>query len=301
MSKLPTIACEACGLNHVTQSTDSWKLRKCSDCNFVESETVVDYQRSRSNQNFFDDQAFIVARIALKDEFTILARRRLKQLASLWPLPQKTTLLEVGASAGEFIALARDEYGMQVTGMELATSAVAYCREKQGLEMHTSFESLKGKKYDIVSALHVIEHVLDINEFARNLAQHVSDGGALYIRTPNIHSAISRVFGTNWPGLSVEHTKFLSKESTSKIFEKHGLHVVFFGTESHGRYLIGAFARMFSGGNYFGKKTGAGTNAIPNRRTLQLMRLADVLWYPMTILERKMKLGDELVILLQKK
>ncbi len=109
--------------------------------------------------------------------------------ASFTPLEGKTAL-DVGCGAGLLTEpLAR--MGAAVTGIDAApeNAAVAAAHaEAAGLDIRYlagELEGLDGGRYDLVTAMEVVEHVTDPAGFVAGLAAALAPGGLLVMSTPN--------------------------------------------------------------------------------------------------------------------
>ncbi|MFA5988881.1 MAG: bifunctional 2-polyprenyl-6-hydroxyphenol methylase/3-demethylubiquinol 3-O-methyltransferase UbiG [Sphingomonas sp.] len=116
--------------------------------------------------------------------------------ASFTPLAGKRAV-DVGCGAGLLCEpLAR--LGAAVTGVDAAPEniAVAKAHAKQsGLEIDYrcgSVEDMAGERFDLVTSLEVVEHVVDPAAFIAGLAGLLAPGGLMIISTPN-RTALSRL------------------------------------------------------------------------------------------------------------
>jgi 2-polyprenyl-6-hydroxyphenyl methylase/3-demethylubiquinone-9 3-methyltransferase len=107
---------------------------------------------------------------------------------ALRPLAGRTAL-DVGCGAGLLCEpLAR--LGAMVTGVDAAPELIAAAKEHaagQGLTIDyraCGVEEVEGR-FDLVTALEVIEHVADPAAFVRSLADRLAPGGLLILSTPN--------------------------------------------------------------------------------------------------------------------
>jgi 2-polyprenyl-6-hydroxyphenyl methylase/3-demethylubiquinone-9 3-methyltransferase len=114
-----------------------------------------------------------------------------------YPLAGKTAL-DVGCGAGLLCEpLAR--MGAAVTGVDAAPENVEAAKAhtaQSGLtiDYHAGELAKQGlKKFDVVTALEVIEHVTDAAAFVAELARHLKPDGLLIMSTPN-RTAASRIF-----------------------------------------------------------------------------------------------------------
>ena len=96
---------------------------------------------------------------------------------------------DVGCGAG-LLAEPLARLGAAVTGIDAAAENIAVAREHalgQGLEIDYRVggaEALDGR-YDLVTSLEVVEHVVDPAAFVGALAAAVAEGGLLILSTPN--------------------------------------------------------------------------------------------------------------------
>ncbi len=96
-------------------------------------------------------------------------------------------LYDVGAGGGEFLALARDEYGFTVAGNDIMEGAVAVARERSGIELDLGDLSKfqHEDEYDAVTMWCVLAHVPHGEQLMREVHQMLAPGGVLYLQTPH--------------------------------------------------------------------------------------------------------------------
>ncbi len=100
------------------------------------------------------------------------------------------TALDVGCGAG-LLAEPLARMGAKVTGIDAApeNAAVAAAHaEAAGLDIRYlagELEGLAGERYDLVTAMEVVEHVTDPAGFVAGLADALAPGGLLVMSTPN--------------------------------------------------------------------------------------------------------------------
>ena len=154
---------------------------------------------------------------------------------SFTPLAGRTAL-DVGCGAGLLCEpLAR--LGAAMTGLDAAPENIAAARAhaaQSGLaiEYRTgSVENLGGARFDLVTALEVIEHVTDPRAFVAGLAAALGKGGLMILSTPN-RTLLSRVALVSVaeglghiPRGTHDWGKFLTPDELTEIVESAGLRV----------------------------------------------------------------------------
>jgi 2-polyprenyl-6-hydroxyphenyl methylase/3-demethylubiquinone-9 3-methyltransferase len=154
---------------------------------------------------------------------------------TLRPLTDRTAL-DVGCGAGLLTEpLAR--LGAAVTGIDAAPELIEAARTHAG-QSGLSIRYLAGdvgtldQRFDLVTALEVVEHVVDPGGFVRTLAARLAPGGLLIMSTPN-RTALSRLLtitlaeGTGQiPRGTHDFEQFLAPERLEELLATAGLKVV---------------------------------------------------------------------------
>jgi 2-polyprenyl-3-methyl-5-hydroxy-6-metoxy-1,4-benzoquinol methylase len=96
-------------------------------------------------------------------------------------------LYDVGAGAGEFLAVARDQYGFSVAGNDILEGAVAVARElsKVELDLGDLSQLERDDEYDAVTMWCVLAHVRNGEEMMRDVHRMLAPGGVLFLQTPH--------------------------------------------------------------------------------------------------------------------
>ena len=136
------------------------------------------------------------------------------------------SLLDVGTGEGEFPAAAAQR-GWRVAGCELMPQAAEAARTRFGLDVRTGLLSEAGfdrDAFDVVSAMHVLEHLTDSIGFLHELTAHARPGGYVLIEVPNLDSDDRTHRGSAWRGLRpVEHLVQFTPATLRTAFERAGL------------------------------------------------------------------------------
>jgi 2-polyprenyl-6-hydroxyphenyl methylase/3-demethylubiquinone-9 3-methyltransferase len=180
---------------------------------------------------------FNPVRIAfLRDRACVHYGRDPKSLASLEGLE----ILDVG-SGGGILAEPLARLGGRLTGIDPAEENVAAARvhaEKSGLAIDyraTTVEALAetGKRFDIVIASEVVEHVADLDLFTHRCADCVKPGGLMFVTTINrtLKSYALAIIGAEYvlrwlPVGTHDWNRFVTPDELEDSLRDAGLHVV---------------------------------------------------------------------------
>ena len=155
---------------------------------------------------------------------------------SFTPLAGKTAL-DVGCGAGLLCEpLAR--LGAQITGVDAAPENIGAARahaQASGLTIDYrsgEFETqVKGRTFDLVTSMEVIEHVTDPAAFVAGLAAALAPGGLMILSTPN-RTPLSRLaMITVGEGLGMiprgthDHAKFITPDELTDLLADAGMGV----------------------------------------------------------------------------
>ena len=156
-------------------------------------------------------------------------------IASVRPLAGKAAL-DVGCGAG-LLAEPLARLGAKVTAIDAAPEVIAVAKAHaagQGLAIdyrHSAVEDLNGR-FDLVTAMEVIEHVAEPRAFLASLAARLAPGGLLILSTPN-RTARSRLLMISVAGGlgqipkgTHEHDKFITPDEMKAMMAAAGLAVI---------------------------------------------------------------------------
>jgi 2-polyprenyl-3-methyl-5-hydroxy-6-metoxy-1,4-benzoquinol methylase len=100
---------------------------------------------------------------------------------------RRPRLYDVGAGGGEFLAVARDQYGFEVSGNDIMEGAIAVARERSGIELDLGDLAQLDHvdEYDAVTMWCVLAHVPNGEQLLREVHRLLAPGGVLYLQTPH--------------------------------------------------------------------------------------------------------------------
>ena len=168
------------------------------------------------------------------------------------PIPVGARWLDVGCQIGQFLRLLREEHQIIPTGIDdfNETDVVEICRKYLNLEvndwrdvMDDSWRYLSRRidkvgfnideKFPFISALEILEHMVDTDAFLKECRDHVEENGHLIISTPNINSLRNRVqvpFGIYPAGIEyktlIHHVRLYNVSTLKSHLKEHGFQLV---------------------------------------------------------------------------
>jgi len=223
-------ACPACAGESATPIDlgEDRMLRRCTACRLVyapeyadPSEIYVDgYLRGGT------DFGLDIMHPLFQQFLDFAARRRMTMLER--HVGGAGSLLDVGCGAGEVLHAAVDR-GWTAVGCEPVAESAAIARQR-GLDVRTALleeSDIPPRSFDVVSAVHVLEHMTDGTGFLRSIGRWARPGGHVMIEVPNWRSVHRRAKGAQWPGLRpLEHIAHYGPRTLAGTMRRAGLAAV---------------------------------------------------------------------------
>lgn len=165
---------------------------------------------------------------AMNAELEREAQTRLLEIAKYAKPPAR--LLDIGAGLGLFAASARDKgYRTEIIDVSgYAVGAVFKNYKIKGWQRDLSGPLKLAKKYKIITAWDVVEHIKGIENCFSEVNKALERGGLFFLSTPNLDSWDAKLLGKWWYGFTKipEHIFYLTPASLSLIADKCGFRVL---------------------------------------------------------------------------
>ncbi|MBI5235758.1 MAG: class I SAM-dependent methyltransferase [Deltaproteobacteria bacterium] len=217
------MACILCSANGYAEIGDKrgYTIVKCVGCGFVyttplpaEDELATLTKKKSSN---FKPHVSISR--------TIRYRFFASSVKRLFPKNKKIRLLEVGCNHGNFLDVIKKDANFAATGIDLNPAALEYARGR-GLDARDgTLEShnFPSGSFDVVVALHVIEHFHDPVRTLSEMNRVLSEGGLLISIVPCVTHIKARLAGINWKYFGPpSHLWYFSPATFAMLLEKTG-------------------------------------------------------------------------------
>lgn len=143
-------------------------------------------------------------------------------LAHFESMTRGRKLLDVGCGMGQFVKTAIGE-GWTARGIDLADGAIEICKRFHIPCTRSDFfgPDLDGERYDVITMFELVEHLSDPHAFMRRAASLLTDGGIVYVTTPNFRSASRRLLGPEWVALDAQHICYFEPSTLSRLLGRH--------------------------------------------------------------------------------
>jgi|TARA_B110000908_G_scaffold56943_1_gene69317 2-polyprenyl-3-methyl-5-hydroxy-6-metoxy-1,4-benzoquinol methylase len=149
-----------------------------------------------------------------------------KRKESLFRKEKRTqTILDVGAGTGDFLLYCNSR-GYAISGSEPNQNAREKAQEK-GLKLSKNLNSFAGKKFDIITLWHVLEHVPNLYDCIDQLKSLLSENGQMFVAVPNFKSYDAAYYKEFWAAYDVpRHLWHFSQKTIHTLFDAVDLKVV---------------------------------------------------------------------------
>lgn len=180
------------------------------------------YYESESYISHTDANKTLVDRIyQVVKKFSMLTKLSLANSYS----NEKKTLLDIGAGTGDFLLAAQND-GWSIAGVEPNSVARIKAQEKK-ISLIPDLESMPGKKFNVITLWHVLEHLADLENQILKIVWHLEDEGVLIVAVPNFKSYDANYYQDVWAAYDVpRHLWHFSRKSIERLFHKHGLQLI---------------------------------------------------------------------------
>lgn len=176
----------------------------------------------------------------LEDElYTESLNPRFKEMkhlleAGLKFYPGAKSILDVGAGAGLLIKAAKEK-GLQAEGVEPSKWLVGQAKKLFDINLIEGIvpnKILDDKKFDMIFAVDVIEHLSEPVKFLKILKSYLNENGVILIATPDRGSFIANKLGAKWWHYRLAHIGYFNHKSMNTAVELADLKIVKFGRQN---------------------------------------------------------------------
>lgn len=208
------------GFDYLTESGGHFQINKCGSCDFVYSSPI--FSEETTNQLY--NSANIGSCVAPSSEqgIAINSARYIARLMKYSGI-RAGKLLDIGCGCGQVLQAAT-EAGLEAYGVDPSRDAVQ-CANGAGFQathgMYTA-DMFPEASFDLISIIHVIDHVLDPQELLQTAHRHLRPGGAIILATHNIQSLLAKLMGKHFVAYNVQHITYYTPQTLNKMLIRTG-------------------------------------------------------------------------------
>lgn len=238
---METPFCKACHASLATAKSlgqkNNYNLLSCPDCCTM---TVDPFPTAEQLAAFYLGYKGTSDYTTKKTSKVKRAKRRIKNLLRF---TTGKRFLDIGCNYGFSVKAAQD-LGLDAFGIDIDETAVTASRAMFGEKCFETISvqdyAARGGKADIIYTSEVIEHVPDPDTFVKAIADILSQGGILYLTTPDSgHWHVPGKFPDWDQVMPPEHLTLFTRRGMAGLLKKHGLQVEkFFFAFKPGMQLI---------------------------------------------------------------
>jgi 2-polyprenyl-3-methyl-5-hydroxy-6-metoxy-1,4-benzoquinol methylase len=203
-------------------------IYRCRDCGCIMADIPFDHAQYEA------ESYYTLSRKTLDDideEWGFRWRTILGWIRRSGP---STSLLDVGAGNGYFVALARREFGLDASGIEISAEEIRFASEVVKVDLIEGDVARHPAQYDVVTCFNVLEHVADPQGFLSDAIARINPGGILVLTTPNLGCIHARVKGiAKWNMIDPpHHINLFTRQSLERILAARNMRVIRYETLS---------------------------------------------------------------------
>lgn len=195
---------------------------KCRDCGLVQPKYILDSRDLIKLYANVGDESYL----ATSD---IRGSSNYRQVIKLIDKFTKNRggLLEIGAGSGGLLDTLKHQFN-PIYGVEPSKKFCQFARERYGLVLdNIGYEDMsENRKYDVILALDVIEHVVSVRHFMDKVFQLLADDGIAIISTPSKNSLAARLLGKKWWHIRPPHLYYLDDRSFKILMDATGFEII---------------------------------------------------------------------------
>lgn len=150
---------------------------------------------------------------------------RYRMRSVLEQFPSQGSVLDFGCGSGLFLHEMK-QLGFDITGIEFNEATAEVARRLVGktkIITHNWETALAGRKFDVVTIWHVLEHIGQPIRLLKSCRTFLKPTGLLVVEVPNWHSIVRRLFKSSYYDIGVPvHLTFYSWQTLTKALNKSG-------------------------------------------------------------------------------
>lgn len=203
-----------------------YRLVKCGQCRHVYANPIL---RDDIVDKLYEGHTTHYT----EQDITGLKQTMRGYISSLQPYLSGTeSVLDVGCHNGLFLSVLQGHgvkklHGVEPSGPDAAEAALRV-PEAEIINNLYRAEQFPPGSFDLITCIHVLDHLTEPSEVLKAAAKHLKDNGVLFCVMHDMESLLSRVLGKRFPPIEIKHVSYFSKHSLAELLDRSGLRAVAF-------------------------------------------------------------------------
>lgn len=175
---------------------------------------------------------------------------------------EKGKVLDIGCNAG-YLVKALSDANWQSSGVEIVPSVAKFAVSRGLKVFNCNLAEIPSEEsvFDVITVTHVLEHVPKLQEFLKEIGNHLNPNGYLFIAVPNFSKINKFIYGKSYdifiPG---QHIWYFENKTLANIVEQSGFKLIqqrtLYSTNIESKKMFGSFLKRLL--SYVVKITGDG-------------------------------------------
>lgn len=210
---------------------DAVSYSKCCGCGFVFQEqlpTAENFARIYDNEShYFVDDKKGVDYVQNEQSLQRNAKFYIEVISREVPdfKTYSKDVLDIGCGTGVFLSEIA-KLGHRCRGLEISRWASEFGRERYGIDIlcrDLNNADLPENAFDVITLMHVIEHLPEPGNVLSQIYRLLRPGGVLILATPDVDCLTAKFTGTHWRYyLPNEHIHLFNQRSLEILAGEHG-------------------------------------------------------------------------------
>lgn len=200
-----------------------YRITRCRKCGLLRSDPVLEDDRVKQ----LYEQAEATNVIPGEEENVRRTMAGYYNLVRPY-LPGRARMLDVGCDMGFLLDVAARDGFRELHGIEPNPKARRVAEAIPGAVLSEKFyedEDYPPGSFDLITLIHVLDHLFDPREVVERALGHLRPGGILLAVVHNVRSLLGRTLGERFPVFNLYHHYFFSKQTLRALCESAGFEV----------------------------------------------------------------------------
>lgn len=197
-----------------------YAINRCARCGLIYSSPIFDEGEVKS---LYENSAH--TNVTAGEEANVRTTMRGYYELARPHLAGRERLLDIGCDMGFFLQIAREDGFKELYGTEPNPTARRIAEQLPASRISENFyeqQDYPADHFDLISLIHVIDHLVYPNDVLARARGHLKHGGVLIAVVHNVELILARLMGEKFPPFNFYHHYFFSKRTLAELVAHNG-------------------------------------------------------------------------------